>query len=312
MGNSDRTRRLVDGLGLFSLGLGTAQLVAPGVMNRLIGADDDAKSRAVQRWLGGAREVAAGTGIESRRKPTVWLWTRVAGDVLDLSMLSAVLGSPRRPPHARRRAAIATAAVMGVTVADVVAALRLSRDGADNGKGGQSMSGIEAKGWITVNRPVGEVFAYWHDFENFPQFMAHLQSVQSLGSGRSRWRAAGPADVEIEWDAEISGERIDEFIAWRSVGGATVENSGEVEFRPAPGGRGTEIRVRLTYNPPAGKFGAAVAKLFGEAPDQQIRDDLRRFKQVLETGEVVRSEGSPEGTKARQQMAQRPARPATS
>jgi len=91
VGNSDRTRRLVDGLGLFSLGLGTAQLVAPGAMNRLIGADDDARSRAVQCWLGGAREVAAGTGIESRRKPTVWLWTRVAGDVLDLSMRGAGL-----------------------------------------------------------------------------------------------------------------------------------------------------------------------------------------------------------------------------
>jgi uncharacterized membrane protein len=312
VGNSDRTRRLVDGLGLFSLGLGTVQLVAPGVMNRLIGANDDAKSRAVQRWLGGAREFAAGAGIQARRRTPAWLWTRVAGDVLDLSMLGALVGSPGRGHQARRRAAMATAAVVGVTVADVVAARRLSRKGAPDGKMGEGMTKIEVKDWITVNRPVAEVFAYWHDVENFPRFMAHLQSVKSLGSGRSRWRAAGPAGVEVEWDAEVSGERIDEFIAWRSVAGATVENSGEVEFRPAPGGRGTEIRVRLTYDPPAGKLGVAVAKLFGEAPHQQVRDDLRRFKQILETGEVVRSEGSPEGAKTRQLFSQRPAQPITS
>ncbi|MDQ4010616.1 MAG: SRPBCC family protein [Actinomycetota bacterium] len=198
----------------------------------------------MQRWLGGARELAAGAGIESRRKPEMWLWARVAGDALDLSMLGTVLVKPGRRRSARRRAAIATAAVAGVTIADLVAALRLSREGAHNGKTGQGVSGIEATGYVTVNRPLGEVFAYWHDLENLPRFMAHLQSVQSLGDGRSRWRAAGPAGVEVEWDAEISGERIDELIAWRSVGAATVKNSGEVEFWPAPGGRGTEVRVR--------------------------------------------------------------------
>lgn len=310
--NSDKTQRLVDGLGLFSLGLGTAQLVAPGVMNRLIGANNTAKSRAVQRWLGGAREFTLGTGIESRHKPAAWLWARVAGDVVDLGMLSAVRGGPGRRPSARRRATIATAAVVGVTVADLIAALQVSGNSEHNGKAGQGMSGIKAKASITVNRPVAEVFAYWNDLENLPQFMAHLQSVTSMGGGRSRWRAAGPAGVEIEWDAEISDCRIDEYIAWRSVGDATITNRGEVEFRPGPGGRGTEIRVRLTYHPPAGKLGATVAKLFGEAPDQQLRDDLRRFKQVLETGEVVRSEGSPEGHKTSRLIAQRPAQPAAS
>ena len=136
-----------------------------------------------------------------------------------------------------------------------------------------------------------------------------LRSVRSLSDRCWRWRAAGPVGVEVEWDAKIVDERIDEFLAWRSMGNVTVTNSGEVEFGPAPGGRGTEIRVRLVYDPPAGKLGAAVAKLFSEAPEQQTRDDLRRFKQVLETGEVVRSEGSPQGTKARQQILQRPASP---
>jgi uncharacterized membrane protein len=147
--------------------------------------------------------------------------------------------------------------------------------------------------------------------ENLPRFMTHLQSVRSLGGGRSRWRAAGPADREVVWGAEIADERVDEVIAWRSVRGAPVANSGKVEFRAAPGGRGTEVRVRLSYAPPAGKLGTAVAKLFGEAPDQQVRDDLRRLKQVLETKEVVRSAASPEGANARRQLAQRPAQAGT-
>jgi uncharacterized membrane protein len=311
--NSKGTRRLVEGLGLFSLSLGSAQLVAPGAMNRLVGAHDDATTRAIQRWLGGLREVAAGVGIESRRRPAVWLWTRVAGDVMDLSALAAVLATRGGRPDVRRRAALATAAVAGVAVADVVAALRLSSiaKSARNGHTGKGKVALNARGWITVNRPVEEVFAYWQNLENLPRFMTHLQSVQSMSDGRSRWRAAGPAGVEIEWEAEISDQRINELIAWHSIGDASVTNRGEVEFRPAPGGRGTEIRVRLSYDPPAGKLGGTIAKLFGEAPDQQLRDDLRRFKQVLETGEVVRSEGTPEGTKTRRQLFQRPAQPVT-
>ena len=237
VGKSDSTSQLVDGLGLFSLGLGTAQLLAPGAMNRLVGADDHAMSRAVMRWLGGAREFAAGVGIESRRRADLWLWARVAGDMLDLSMLGAVLASPRRDPVRRSRAAIATAAVVGVTVADVVAATRVSRNGAQNGEAGKVMrkvmSSVEAKASITVNRPVNEVFAYWQNFENLPRFMAHLQSVEPLGGGRSRWRATGPAGVEVDWEAEVTDERINEFITWQSVGDATVENTGRVEFPPS-------------------------------------------------------------------------------
>lgn len=305
MHRSEATRRLVDGLGVFSLALGTAQLVAPDAMNRVVGANVNPRNRAVHRWVGGAREFAVGVGISSRQMPAVWLWSRVAGDMLDLGVLGYLLSKPRRRREARRRAALSTAAVAGVAAADLVAAVALTRrHGAQNRQRGDR---IETSTRITINRPVNEVFAYWQDLENLPRFMTHLQSVRALGGGRSRWRAAGPVGREVEWDAEITDERADEVIAWRSVDGATVPNSGKVEFRAAPGGRGTEVRVRLTYDPPAGKLGTAVAKLFGEAPDQQMRDNLRRLKQVLETGEVVRSEGSPEGAHARRQMAQRPA-----
>jgi uncharacterized membrane protein len=298
--NRQVKQRLIDGLGAFSLGLGIAQMVMPSVMNRLIGVDDDQKNRAVQRWLGGAREIAAGAGLESRRLPTAWLWTRVAGDALDLGMLGAVLSTPRRA-SARRRVALATAAVAGVTVADIFAATANSPNG--------QHEPIHADARITVKRPTAEVYAAWRKFENLPTFMAHLESVNPIGDGHTRWRATGPAGTVVEWEAEIDSEHINEHISWRSVGDATVRNSGRVDFVAAPGGRGTEVRVHLSYDPPAGKLGAAVAKLFGEAPDQQIRDDLRRFKQVLEIGAVVRSEASPGGATVHALRAQRPAQP---
>jgi uncharacterized membrane protein len=298
--NSRVTHTLVRGLGAFSIGLGTAQLAAPEVVNHLIGVRDNARTRQVQRYLGGAREVAAGVGLETRIKPNAWLWARVAGDALDLSMLGSVLSRARRR-DAKRRAALATAAVAGVAVADLVAAVLTSRDGA--------RPGIRAAARITINRSVAEVYAAWRQLENLPRFMAHLQEVRPAGEGRTYWRAAGPAGIDVEWEAEITSERADEHLAWRSVGDATVRNSGQVDFRPAPGGHGTEVRVHLEYEPPAGALGTAVAKLFGEEPDQQVRDDLRRFKQLLETGEVVRSEGSPGGAESPAYLVQRPARP---
>src|SRR5260370_25086851 len=110
--------------------------------------------------------------------------------------------------------------------------------------------------------------------------MRHLESVQVQGN-RSHWVAKGPLGTCVEWDAEIYNENPNEMIAWRSLEGADVDSTGSVHFTPAPGGRGTDVRVVLKYNPPAGKLGAAIAKLFGSEPDQQIRDDLRRFKQLM-------------------------------
>ena len=138
--------------------------------------------------------------------------------------------------------------------------------------------------------------------------MAHLESVQ-VSDGRSHWKAAGPAGRTIEWDAEVTDDRPGELIAWRSLPGADVPNSGTVRFTDAPRGQGTEVRLELQYKPPGGVAGATLAKLFGEEPKIQARDDLRRFKQMIETGLVVRSEGSPEGPLARRMLKQRPAQP---
>src|SRR5579875_1956057 len=123
---------------------------------------------------------------------------------------------------------------------------------------------MEVQKAITINRPAAELYAYWHDFENLPRFMAHLDAVRATGAGRSHWTATAPANQTVEWDAEVVEDRPNALIAWRSLDGAAVTNSGAVRFTPAPGDRGTEVHVDLRYDPPAGALGAAVAKLFGE------------------------------------------------
>lgn len=145
---------------------------------------------------------------------------------------------------------------------------------------------------ITVNRPPREVYQFWHEFPNLPRFMSHLESVEVTGDRRSHWRAKAPAGMTVEWDAEIVDDQPDRLIAWRSIEGSDVHHSGVVYFEPAPGGRGTEVRIEIDYDVPGGKLGQLAAKLFGEEPAQQVHDDLRALKQVMETGEIVRSDAS--------------------
>lgn len=291
---------LARGLGALSLGLGVACLTAPRAIARLGGVDDSTMAPAVLR-MAGVRELAHAAALLGSGRPGGWAWTRVAGDAADLAALAVAVRN--RQGDRRRRASLATAAVAGITLLDLLAAVQASRSGR------AARRALRLRAAITVNRPSDEVYRFWRDFENLPGFMSHLESVQVDDYRHSRWTAKGPAGRTVEWDAEIVEDRPDELIAWRSMPGATVPNSGRVGFVRAAAGRGTEIRVELEYDPPAGAVGRAVAKLFGEEPEQQVNDDLRRFKQVIETGEVVRSDGSPDGTNLRQQMAQRPAQP---
>ena len=148
---------------------------------------------------------------------------------------------------------------------------------------------------VTVNKPVEEVYQFWHNFENLPRFMEHLKEVQVLDSRRSHWVANGPMDTPLAWDAEIIEDRPMEMISWRSLPGSQLTNEGSVSFNPAPDGRGTEVHVLLGYHPPAGSAGALFAKLLGEEPNTQVREDLRHFKQIVETGEIPSTEGQPKG-----------------
>lgn len=151
---------------------------------------------------------------------------------------------------------------------------------------------------ITINRPRSEVYAFWHDFKNLPLFMRHLESVEFLPDDHqtSHWVARAPLGTTVEWDAQIDEERQDEFISWHSLPGSKVENTGKVKFNDAIGLTGTEIKVDLKYRPPlGGTAGVVLSRLAGEEPDQQVREDLRRLKRILETGEVISVEGQPSG-----------------
>jgi len=294
--------RLTRALRLAGLGLGIVQLAAPRAVSRLTGA------RTVP--LAGARELVHAAGLLAGRRPGRWAWSRVAGDAIDLAALATAIRRRPGPPSAG--AVAVTAAVAGITALDVYTALRASRAERDTDTGSAGSPAdhtMRLEASITVRSPRTEVFLFWTLFDNLPTFMSHLRSVRDTGNGRTHWTANSPIGRPVEWDAELVVEIPDELITWRSLDGADVPNSGSVRFTDAPAGQGTEVRVQIDFSLPAGRLGAAVARMFGEHPEQQVRDDLRRFKQVLETGEVVRSEGSPNGTNARRQLKQRPAQP---
>lgn len=159
--------------------------------------------------------------------------------------------------------------------------------------------GIKVEESVTIMRPPEELYRFWTNLENLPRIMSHLEAVRKLGDQRSHWVACGPLGTRMEWDAEVLTQRQNEVISWRSLDGSEVDTAGSVHFTAAPGDRGTVVRVVLKYDPPAGQIGAAIADLLGQAPGQRIREDLRRFKQLMETGEVATTKGQPRGTCSR-------------
>jgi uncharacterized membrane protein len=303
-GPSAQAKQLAKALGWFSILLGLAQFLAPRQVSEFIGVEYDSDTRNMMRGLG-VREITSGIGILAKEKPVGWLQARVMGDVMDLGLLGTAMTSKSEESN---RTVMAMLAVLGVTALDLVATRRLSRAShLPSSVAASQTSDKPVMKSITINRPVEEVYAFWHNFENLPRFMSHLESVQVTGDRRSHWKAKAPAGTTVEWDAEITEDSPNERIAWRSLEGADIYNTGSVSFRPAPGNRGTEVHVQIEYNPPAGKLGKAVAKLLGEEPNIQVADDLRAFKQVIETGEVVMADGSIQGRRLKHRPAQPPA-----
>ncbi len=166
-----------------------------------------------------------------------------------------------------------------------------SRTSVPSGKG----SKVEMA--ITINAPVAQVYQFWRQLENLPRFMRHLESVTQKDSNHSHWSVRTPRDKLVHWDAELIEERENEMLSWRSLPGADVDNAGSVWFTPAPGGRGTMLKVALKYSPPAGKLGMMLAKLWGRDAEAEIKEDLYRLKSLLETGETPTTEGQPRGSK---------------
>jgi uncharacterized membrane protein len=162
-------------------------------------------------------------------------------------------------------------------------------------QGQDSSNGIKIVRAVTIERSPDELYRFWRNFENLPRFMEHLDAVTVQDSTHSHWVAKAPAGKHVEWDAMITNERENELISWHSVGKSDIGNAGTVQFTPAPGGRGTVVKVTLEYDPPAGRLGATIAKLFGEEPEQQVREGMRHFKEIMEAGEIPTNKGQPAG-----------------
>src|SRR5829696_4467725 len=268
--------RLARTLGWFSLGLGFAQIAAPSKVAQLVGVEDDDETIAVMRVIG-AREIASGLGILTQSNPAPWLWSRVGGDAMDLALLRRALSSPQTDHN---RVAAATAAVAGIAAVDAFCSTRLT---AESGawEQTQAMPGsgeVHAKAAVTVNAPLAEIFAFWEEFRNLPRFMGDFASVEVSGDRQSRWSLTAPAGVTLEWDVEIVDTTPNQRIAWQTAEGTTLNASGEVRFRTAPGDRGTEVVFDAKFDPPGGELGKKIAGFFAEALGTKIGSDLRRFK----------------------------------
>ena len=275
-------RRLTQTLGWLSLGVGLAELLAPRAVSRAIGVGDHP---AVMRMIG-ARAIVSGVGLLSEHTPASWAWSRVAGDAMDVALLGAAIRSVDVQP---KRAAIAAAALLGVTALDVYASQRLT-----NANIGPPE--IRASDSIAINATPREVYEFWSRLENLPLFMRQVQSVSQTNESTSHWVVSGPAGATFEWDAEIVDDQPGARLGWRALPDSEICHEGLVTFKPAVGGRGTIVRVELLYWPPAGVIGAQIARLLGEAPD--IGADLRRLKQLIETGEIATTVGQPSGKRS--------------
>jgi uncharacterized membrane protein len=284
---ADDSDGLAQFLGWFSIGLGALELCAPSAVARAIGVKPTPTWRGVLQ-LHGVRELAAGAGILANPRSKEWVGMRIGGDVLDLMTLGVAVTRAERPA----RTWLASAVVLGASLLDIMGSERLAeRRKAPTVEHARALHPIVLRS-ITVGRSPGEVYSFWNDFTNFPRFMQHVEAVEPAGEGRSRWRVTGPGGTRAEWTSEIVERRENELIAWRCVDTSELYNAGKVTFREAPRGEGTVVTVEMQYAPPGGRIGAALLKLFRKEPGQQVIDDLRRFKQVMETGEVLYSDAS--------------------
>jgi uncharacterized membrane protein len=283
------SKLLAQSLGWFSIGLGLAELIAPRRVEKCVGAPGSYK---ILTPMLGVREITAGLGILTQDKPKEWLWSRVLGDVMDLALLGAAFGSKKSNT---KRLAIATTMVAGVTALDILASKETSQERVSMRNGRTKDGAVRMTRTITIQRSARELYSFWRDFANLPKFMPHLQSVRVIDEKKSHWISKGPAGKEIEWDAEITSENLNDHISWQSLPGSEVPNKGTVRFEELPNDRGCVVRVAIVYDPPGGMLGSKLAKLLGRAPEQMTGSDLRRFKSLMETGEVATTEGQPAG-----------------
>jgi uncharacterized membrane protein len=269
--------KLTRGLAWLSIGVGGAQLVAPGSWAQMAGLPDTRRSRLLIRTRG-LREVVSGAAMLQSDRPEL-AWLRLAGDVIDLGLLASRWSSPRARGG---RLAGAIVSTLGMAVVDSLAAAART----------SNLEAVEVASSITINKDPGEVYRFWKQPENLPRFMIHLESARAVDERHARWQTRGLLGASETWDVEIVEDEPEQLLAWRLRKDDEVACAGAASFTRGPGGRGTAVHVALHHHASAGDLGAAVARLFGEVPRMQLSGDLRRLKQVLETGEVVHSDAS--------------------
>jgi uncharacterized membrane protein len=207
----------------------------------------------------------------------------------------AALIAPRRLERPAVRTVTLLAFVAAVAAVDVAISLR---------KPARSRTSSRAHAYelleqsVVIDKPPSECYAFWRDLQNLPRFMPMLEAVEDLGSGKSHWVLNGPAGVRLEWDAQITREEPGRLIGWRSLPNSNVAHAGVVRFEPAPGDRGTVVRIVAHYRPLMTVAGKRFARFLHSNPDARVREDLRRFKQLLETGEVATTAGQPSGPRS--------------
>jgi uncharacterized membrane protein len=273
-------------LGWFSVGLGMAELLAPRAVGRMIGVGDQS---TVLRMCG-VREIVSGVGLLSGRAPATFAMSRVVGDVMDLALLGASLRSPDSNPS---RVAAAATAVAGVAALDLYASkVELQSSMAE------AQQDVPVHASLVINSPPDQVYAFWRKLQNLPRFMPHLDSVTELDQRRSEWTARLPGGMQLRWQSEILEDQPGRLMSWRTVAGSEINHVGSVRFEPGPGGQGTQVHVEIYYGMPGGPTAAKAAKLVSMAPESMVTEDLRRLKQLIETGEIATTEGQPTGARS--------------
>jgi uncharacterized membrane protein len=285
------------GLGWLSLLLGSGGRFAPSALGAAIGLP----GRNALLRAAGARELIAGIGLLTQQQRKPWLWARVAGDVLDLTLLGMTAIAADRAAR-RRRSLTALTTVAAVTAVDVLASLRASRTPLAPLHASRRFRAIgdEVIGEsVTLNKTPLECYQQWRQLEQLPRFMWTLESVRPLDERRSHWTLAGSHRTRLEWDAEITHDVPGERLAWRSLPNEQIAHAGVVRFAPAPGGRGTVVHLVAHYRLLAGApWAPRLESMLTHSAGARLREELRRFKQLLETGEIATTEGQSHGARS--------------
>lgn len=279
--------RVPSALGVLSVGLGLAALFAPRRVSTACGIS---RTQGMLPLVG-ARELASGVGLLSGRQTNMWLWSRVIGDVMDLAVLATAHDGT---PSGRRRVSATAAVVAAITAADVMAAVQHSREGGRL-PGRAASPDVYVDRTVIVNKTPQECYEFWKNLSNVPRFSTRVKTVTVRQDGVSHWVLSGPGGTSVEWDSTVTVDRPGERLSWKSVADTPFSHAGSVQFAPAPGGRGTFVSVIMHYRAPAG---GTLARLVGGDPFGEIREDLRRFKQLIETGEIPTTVGQPSGRRS--------------